>query len=160
MLKILHARLQHYMNQELPDFQAGFRKGRRTKDQIANIRWIIKKAREFQKKTSPSVSLTMLKPLAMWIVTNCGKLLQRWKCQTIVPVFWETCMQVKKQQLEPCEEQLIGSGLRRDYGRAVCCHHVYLTSILSTSWEMLGWMNYKLESRWETSAMSDMQIAL
>ena len=63
MLKILYARLQHYMNQELPDVQAGIRKGRGTRDQIANIFWIIQKAREFQKKTSTiAVSLTTLKP--------------------------------------------------------------------------------------------------
>ena len=59
------------MNQELPDFQAGFRKGRRTKDQIANIRWIIKKAREFQKKTPPSVSLTIAKAFGY---VDCNKL--------------------------------------------------------------------------------------
>ena len=63
MLKILQAKLQQYMNHELPDVQAGFRKGRGTRDQIANIHWIIEKAREFQKKTSTSVPLTMLKPL-------------------------------------------------------------------------------------------------
>ena len=63
MLKILQARLQEHMNHELPDVQAGFRKGRGTKDQIANICWIIEKAREFQKKTSTSASLTMLNPL-------------------------------------------------------------------------------------------------
>ena len=68
MLKILQARLQH-MNCELPDVQAGFRKGRGTRDQIANICWIIEKAREFQ-KTSTSASLTMLKPLTVWITTN------------------------------------------------------------------------------------------
>ena len=68
MLKILQVRLQQYVNQELPDVQAGFRKGR-TRDQIANICWIIEKAREFQ-KTSTSASLTMLKPLTMWITTN------------------------------------------------------------------------------------------
>ena len=62
MLKILHLRLQQYVNHELPDVQAGFRKGRGTKDQIANIRWIIKKAREFQKKTSISALLTMPQP--------------------------------------------------------------------------------------------------
>ena len=73
MLKILHASLQHYANQELPDVQAGFRKRRETRDQIANIHWIIEKAREFQ-KTSISVSSTMLKPLIVWIMTNCGKL--------------------------------------------------------------------------------------
>ena len=66
MLKILQARLQQYVNRELPDVQAGFRKGRGTRDQIANIHWIIKKAREFQKKTSISALLTMPKPLTVW----------------------------------------------------------------------------------------------
>ena len=70
MLKILHTRLQQYVNCELPDVQAGFRKDR---DQIANIHWIIEKAREFQKKTSISALLTMPKPLTMWITINCGK---------------------------------------------------------------------------------------
>ena len=63
MLKVLQARLQQYVNCELPDVQAGFRKGRGTRDQIANIRWVIKKAIEFQKKTSISALLTMPKPL-------------------------------------------------------------------------------------------------
>ena len=77
MLKILQTRLQQYMNCELPDVQAGFRKGRGTRGQIANIRWIIKKAREFQKKTSISALLTMPKtltvPLTVWIPINCRK---------------------------------------------------------------------------------------
>ena len=72
MLKILQARLQQYMNRELPDDQAGFRKGRGTSDQIANIHWIMEKAREFQ-KTSISALLTMPKPLTVWITINCGK---------------------------------------------------------------------------------------
>ena len=72
MLKILQARLQQYVNCELPDVQAGFRKGRGTRDQIANILWIIEKAREFQ-KTSTSALLTMPKPLTVWITINCGK---------------------------------------------------------------------------------------
>ena len=72
MLKILQVKLQQYMNHELPDVQAGFRKGRGTRDHIANIRWIVKKAREFQKK-NPSALLTMPKPLTVWITTNCGK---------------------------------------------------------------------------------------
>ena len=75
MLKILQARLQQDVNHELPDVQAGFRKGRGTRDQMANIRWIIKKAREFQKKTFTFASLTMLKPLTVWITTN-WKILQ------------------------------------------------------------------------------------
>ena len=69
------------MNQELLDVQARFRKGRGTRDQIAKICWIIEKAREFQ-KTSTSASLTMLKPLAVWITTNCGKFLNSWEYQT------------------------------------------------------------------------------
>ena len=71
MLKILQARLQQYMNRELPNVQAAFRKGRGTRDQIANIHWIMEKAREFQ-KTSIS-SLFMPKPLTVWITINCGK---------------------------------------------------------------------------------------
>ena len=83
MLKILQARLQQYVNCELPDVQAGFRKGRGTRDQIANIYWIIKKAREFQKKTSISALLTMPKPLTVWITTNSGKFLKGWEYQAI-----------------------------------------------------------------------------
>ena len=82
MLKIPQVRLQQCMNQELPDVQVGFRKGRGTRDQIANIHWILEKAREFQKITLTSASLTMLKPLTGWITTNCGKFLKRWQYQT------------------------------------------------------------------------------
>ena len=75
MLKILQARLQHYVNRELPDVQTGSRKGRGTRDQIANICWIIKKAREFQKKKKNihSALLTMPNTLIVWITINCGK---------------------------------------------------------------------------------------
>ena len=72
MGRILQARLQQYVNCELPDVQAGFRKGRGARDQIANILWIIEKAREFQ-KTSISALVTMPKPLTVWITINCGK---------------------------------------------------------------------------------------
>ena len=82
MFKILQARLQQHVNRELPDVQAGFRKGRGTRDQIANIHWIIKKAREFQKKPSISALLTMPKPLTVWITINCGKFFKRWDYQT------------------------------------------------------------------------------
>ena len=81
MLKIIQARLQQHVNHELPDVQAGFRKGRGTRDQIANIHWIIKKARELQKK-STSALLTRPKPLTVWITTNCGKFFKRWEYQT------------------------------------------------------------------------------
>ena len=107
MLKILQVRLQQYMNHELPDVQAGFRKGKGTRDQIANIHWIIKKAREFQKTLS--ALLTMPKPLTVWITINCGKSWKRWTYQTTWPASWETCMQVRKQQLELDMEQQTGS---------------------------------------------------
>ena len=81
MLKILQARLEQYMNRELPYVQAGFRKSRGTRDQIANICWIIKKAGEFQ-ETSIFALLTMPKPLTVWITINCGKFFKRWEYQT------------------------------------------------------------------------------
>ena len=85
MLKILEARLLQYVNHELPDVQAGFRKGRGTRDQIANIHWIIKKE-ESSRKTSTSALLTMPKPLTLWVTVNCGKLFKRWEYQTTLPV--------------------------------------------------------------------------
>ena len=107
MLKILQARLLQYMNRELPDIQAGFRKGRGTRDQIANICWIMEKAREFQKNIS--ALLTMPKPLTVWITINCGKFWKRRDYQTTWPASWEICMQVRKQQLELDMEQQTGS---------------------------------------------------
>ena len=95
MLKILQARLQQYVNRELPDIQAGFRKGRGTRDQIANIRWIVKK-QESSRKTSISALLIMPKLLTVWITTNCWKFFKRWEYQTTWPASWEICMQVKK----------------------------------------------------------------
>ena len=81
-LKILQVRLQQYMNRELPDIQAGFRKGRGTRDQVGNIWWITEKAIEFQKKTSISALLTMPKPLTVWITINYGKFFKRWEYQS------------------------------------------------------------------------------
>ena len=81
MLKILQARLQQYVNREFPDVQAGFRKGRGTRDQIANIHWIMEK-QESSGETSISALLTMPKPLTVWITINCGKFLERWEYQT------------------------------------------------------------------------------
>ena len=86
MLKILQARLPQYVNRELLEVQAGFRKGRGTRYQIPNLHWITEKAKEFKKKTSTSASLTMLKPLTVWITTNRGIALKRWECQTTLPV--------------------------------------------------------------------------
>ena len=149
MLKILQARLQQYMNHECPDVQAGFRKGRGTRDQIANIYWIIKK-QESSRKTSTSALLTTPKPLTVWITINCGKFLKRWEYQTSWPAPWEICMQVKKQRLELDMEQQTGSKSGKEYIEAVYCHPAYLTYMQSTSCKMLGWMKHKLKSRcWE-----------
>ena len=103
MLKILQARLQQYMNRELPEVQAGFRKGQWARDQIANIRWIIEKAREFQKNLY--FCFIDYAKATVWITTNCGKFFKSWEYQTTLPVSWEICMQVKKQQLEMDMEQ-------------------------------------------------------
>ena len=100
MLKILQARLQQYMNPELPYLQAGFGKGRGTRDYIANNCWVIEKAREFKKKKKKnhtSASLIMLKPLTVWFTRNCGKFWKRRKYQITLPASWEICMQDKKQ---------------------------------------------------------------
>ena len=95
MLKILQARLQQYVDCELPDVQARFRNSRGTRDQIANIHWIIKKAREFQKNII-SALLIMPKHLTVWITINCLKFWKRCKYQNTWPASWETCMQVRK----------------------------------------------------------------
>ena len=108
MLKILQAKIQQYVNRELWHVQAGFREGRGTRDQIANIHWITEKAREFH-KIIYFCFIDCARPLTVWVTTNCGKFWKRWKCQTTWPTFWEICMQVKKQQLELDMEQQTGS---------------------------------------------------
>ena len=111
-----------------------------------------------------SASLTTLKPLTVWITTNCGKFLKRWEYQTTLPISWETCMQVKKQQLELDMEQWTVSKLGKDDDKALYWHPAYLLIMYmqSTWWKMLVWMNHKLESRWlgEISTSSDMQTIL
>ena len=115
---------------------------------------------ENSRKTSTSALLTVSKSLTVWITTSCGKFLKRWKYQITLPASWEICMQVKKQHLELDMEQQTGSKLGKEYIKAVYCQHAYLTSMQSTSCEMLGWMKHKLESRLsgEISITSDMQI--
>ena len=107
MLKIVQARLQQYMNCELPDVQAGFRKGRGTRDQIVNICWIIEKAREFQK----NIYFCFIDYAKSFDCGSqqTGKFLKRWEYQTTWPASWETTMQVRKQQLELDMEQQTGS---------------------------------------------------
>ena len=98
---------QQYVNHELPDVQAGFRKSTGTRDQIANSRWIIEKAREFQKNIYFCFT-DYAKDFSVWITTNCGKFWKRWEYQTTWPASWEICMQVTKQQLELDMEKQTG----------------------------------------------------
>ena len=95
------------MNHELPDVQAGFRKGGETRDKIANICWIIEKAREFQKNIY--FCFIDYAKAFVWITTNYSKFFKRWEYQTTWPASWEICMQVRKQQLELDMEQQTGS---------------------------------------------------
>ena len=106
MLKILQVRLQHYADCELPNVQGGFRKSREARDQIANIHWIIEKARDFQK----NIYFCFIGwAKALWITINYGTFWKRWEYQTTWPASWETYMQVRKQQLELDMEQQTGS---------------------------------------------------
>ena len=107
MLKILQARLQQYVNHELPDVPDGFRKGRGTRDQIANIRWIIEKAREFQK----NIYFCFIDYVKAFDCVDHNKLwkILLWEYQTTWPASWEICRQVRKQQFELDMEQQTGS---------------------------------------------------
>ena len=138
MLKILQARLQQYMNREFWGVQAWFRKGRGTRDQIANIKWIIEKAREFQKNIY-FCFIDCVKAFDRVVTTNCGKFWKRWEYQTTLPASCETCMQVRKQQIELDMEQWTDSKLGKDNIKAVYWNPAYLTHMLSTWCEMLGW---------------------
>ena len=117
MLKILQARLQQYMNCEIPDVQAGFTKGRGTRDQIANSGWIIEKV--------IFALLTMPKHLTVWITTNYGKFLNIWEYQITWHASWEIWMQVKKfnfGMLELGMQQQTGSKSGKEYIKAIYCH--------------------------------------
>ena len=136
------------MNQELPDIPAwtAFRKGRGTRDQIANILWIIEKAREFQR----NIYLCFIDYAKAFDCVDHNKLensSRRWEYQATLPASWEICMQVEKQQLELDMEKQTGSKLWKEYVEAVYCHPADLTYIQSTSCEMPGWRKHKLESR-------------
>ena len=119
MLKILQARLQQYVNRELPDVQAGFRKGRGTRDQIANIRWIIKKAKEFQK----NIYFCFIDYAKALDCVDHNKLENSSKDGNTTPPYlpWEICRQIKKQQLKLDMEQWTGSKLGKKYVKAVYC---------------------------------------
>jgi len=158
MLKILQARLQQYVNLELPDIQSGFRKGRETRDQIANIHCFIKKAKKFQK----------ISTLFYWLrqTFDCVDHNKLWK---ILKGIWKpdnlTCL---LRNLYAAQEAIIRTGhgsmdwfqVEKEYVKAVYCHSAYITYMQSTWCEMSSWMKHKLESRLpgEISITSDIQM--
>ena len=157
MLKILPARLQQYINRELPDVQAEFRKGRRTRDQFANIHWIIRKTKEFQKNsylcsTDCAKASDCVGHNTLWTFLERG-----------IPDHLTCLLRSRYEDQETTEsgmEQWNGSKLGKEYDKAVYCHPDYLTYMQNTSCKMLCWMNHKLESRLpgEISTTSDMQM--
>ena len=159
MLKVLQARLQQYLNQELPDIQTGFWKGRQTRDQITKMRFIIEKVREFRK----NICCCLIDYAKAFDCVDDSK---RWKVLKEMGIPEPlTCLlrnlyAGQKQQLELDMEQQTGSKQEKEYVKAVYCHPAYLTYMYSTSRETLGWRKHKLESRLpgEISITSDMQM--
>ena len=153
MLKILQGRLQQYLNWEIPDVEAGFRKGKGTRDQIANILWIIEKAREFQKNicfTDYAKAFDCVDYNKLWeILKEMG-----------ISDYLTCLLRNLYAGQEPDMEKQTGSKLGKECIKAVYCHPSYLTYIQSTSCEMPGWMKHKLELRLpeEISTTSDMQL--
>ena len=126
MLRILQARLHSTWTKNFQMFKLDLEKAEKAEIILPTSTGSSKK-QENSRTTSTSASLTTLRPLTMWITTNCGTFWKRWECQTTWTASWETCMHVKKQQLEPDMEQQTGSKLGKEYNKAVYCHPAYLT---------------------------------
>ena len=156
MLKILQARLQQYVSYELPDVQAGFRKGRGTRDQIANIGWIIEKAREFQK------NIYFIDYTKTFDCVDHNKL---WK--TLIEMGIPDHLTYLLRTLDAGQEATVRIGhgptdcfqIGKGVHQGIYCHPAYLTCMQSTSYEIPGWMKHKVESRLpgEMSVTSDIQ---
>ena len=159
MFKIIQARVQEYMNCELPDVQLDLEKAEEPEIKLPTSDGLSKKQESSRKISTPAL-LTMPKPMTVWITTNCGKFWKRWEYQTTWPTSREICVQIKNQQLELDMEQQTGYKSGKEYIKAVYCHPAYLTYMQSTSCEMLDWMKHKLESRLlgEISITSDRQM--
>ena len=143
-IKVLQVRIQQYMNWEPPDVQTEFRKGRGATDQIASICWIIENTRQFQ-KTSTSASFTTLKPLTLWITTNCEKFSKRREYQTNLSASLETYMQVNKHHWEMCMEQWTGSKLGKEL-------KLYIVTLLERKLKSLSRVHLSM-TPWTTQSM-------
>ena len=131
MLKILQARLQQHVKSEIPDVQLDLEEAEEPEIKLPTPVGSYKKQKN-SRKTSTSASVTRLKPLTVWITTNCGKFVNRWEKQTTLPASYGTCMQAKNQKLEPDMKQWTGSKLGKEYVKAAYCHLAYLTYMQST----------------------------
>ena len=139
MLKILQARLRELQASKtwtvnFQMFKLDLEKAEESEIKLPTSTGSSKK-QESSRKTTTSALLTMLKPLTVWITINCGKFWKRWEYHTTWPASWETCIQVRKQQLELDMEQQTGSKSENEYIKAVYCHPAYLTYTHCTSWE-------------------------
>ena len=143
MLKILQARLQQYMNRELPDVQAGFRKGRGIRDQIANIRCIMEKAREFQKNIYFHF-IDYTKAFDSVDQNKLWKILQEMGIPDHLTCLLRNLYAGQEATFRNKHGTKTGSKLGKEYIKAVCCHPAYLTYMQSTSCEMPGWMKHKM----------------
>ena len=156
-LKILQIWLQQYMKRELPDVQAGFRKGRGTRFQITNICWVIVKAKGLKKKiyfVDYTKAFDYVDHKKLW------KILKDMGIPDHITCLLRNLYAGQEATARPRRETMTGSKLGKEYVKAVYCHPAYLTYMQSTSYKMLGWMNPKLESRLlrEISITSDMQM--
>ena len=161
VLKILPDRLHQDVSWEIPDVQAGFRKGRGTSDQIAIIHWITEKTRKFHKKTSISALLTMPKPFTVWITTN-WKILKEMGIADHLTCLLRNLYAGQEATVRTSMKQLTASKLGKEYVKAIFCHFAYLPYMQSISSVMQSWMKHKLESRLlgEISIASDMRMTL
>ena len=159
MLKILQTTLQQDVKWELPDVQAGFRKERGTRDQIAKIHWIIEKAKEFRKNiyicfTDYTKAFDCVDPNKLW------KILKEMGIPDHLTCLLRNLYAGQEATVWTRHEQQTGSKQEKEYIKAAYCHPAYLTYMQSTSWETLSWKKHKLESRLpvEISITSDMHM--
>ena len=159
MLKILQVSLHQYVNWELPDVQAGFRKGRGTRDQIANIHWVMKK-QESSRKTSTSASLTMLKPLTVWITINCGKILQELGIDHLTSLLRNLHAGQEATTVRTRHGKTDWFQTGKGVHQGCLLSSWLLTYMQTTSCKVPDWMKQKLESRspGAISITSDMQM--
>ena len=149
MLKTLQARLQQYVNRELPDVQAGFRKGRGTRGQIANICWVMEEARELQKNIY-FCFIDYAKAFDCVDHNKLWKILKEMGIPDHLTCLLRSLYAAQEGTVRTGHGQQTGSKQEKEYVKAVYCHPAYLTSMQSTSCETLGWKKHKLESRcWE-----------